>query len=237
MPRLATVPALAIGGAAAVLMATTGAYAYYNINRLNRYETTDQAEKFSAEYERKYLKFEKLPQPAITNVKLDVQVYPRQRLLTAKGGYALVNDGNTPISEVHVRKGDRDVEWLKLDIAGARLASDDKRFGYRIYRFDRPLAPGATTTLSFASRIWHRGFRASRPATDIISNGTFVNNFDFAPLIGMDRNGLLTDRVKRRRQGLPAELRPAKLEDLSATGQNYIHADWVMSDITQSAWM
>ena len=33
----------------------------------------------------------------------------------------------------------------------------------------------------------------------------------------MNRQGLLSDRAKRRRQGLPPELRPAKLEDLSAT--------------------
>ena len=48
----------------------------------------------------------------------------------------------------------------------------------------------------------------------------------------MSRQGLLSDRTQRRRQGLPAELRPARLEDLSATRKNYIDADWVMSDIT-----
>jgi ABC-type transport system involved in multi-copper enzyme maturation permease subunit len=232
VPHAATIPAVAIAGIAALLMATSGAYAYYNIAKLNRYETSDQAEKFSADYERKYLKFEKLPQPAVTKVVLNVELHPAQQMLITHGTYGLVNDGNAPIAQIHVRKGDRDVEWLKLNITGARLVSDDEQFGYRIYRFDRPLAPGATATLNFASRIWHRGFRASRPATDIIGNGTFVNNYDFAPLIGMDRNGLLTDRVERRRQGLPAELRPAKLEDRSATGQNYLHADWVMSDIT-----
>jgi ABC-2 type transport system permease protein len=232
LPRLASAPALAIGGVAAALMIATGAYAYYNIKVLNRYETSDQAEKFSADYERKYLKFEKLPQPAVTRVALNVQLYPKQRMLVTDGTYALVNDGNAPMNEVHVRKGGRDVEWLKLDIAGARLASDDEEFGYRIYRFDRPLAPGASATLAFKSRIWRRGFRASRPATDLIENGTFVNNTDFAPLIGMDRNGLLSDRTKRRRQGLPSELRPAKLEDMRGTRANYVHADWVMSDIT-----
>ena len=36
----------------------------------------DDAEKFSADYERKYLKYEKLPQPSITTVTLDVQLYP-----------------------------------------------------------------------------------------------------------------------------------------------------------------
>ena len=232
LPRMARAPVLAIGGVAAALMVASGGYAYYNIKVLNRYETSDQAEKFSADYERKYLKYEKVPQPAVTNVGLNVQLYPKQRMLVTDGVYALANRGTTPISEVYVRKGDRDLEWLKLDIAGARLASDDKTFGFRIYRFDRPLAPGASARLVFKSRLWRRGFRASRPATDLLENGTFANNFDFAPLIGMDRNGLLTERAKRRRQGLPPELRPAKLEDMRGTAHNYIHADWVMSDIT-----
>jgi ABC-type transport system involved in multi-copper enzyme maturation permease subunit len=232
LPRLAGAPALSIAGIAAALMLVSGAYAYYNIKVLNRYETSDQAEKYSADFERKYLKFENLPQPAVARVVLNVQLYPKQRMLVTNGTYGLVNNGNVPVNEIHVRKSDRDLEWLKLDVAGARLVSDDRKFGYRIYRFDRPLAPGATATLEFKSRIWRRGFRAGRPATDLIENGTFVNNYDFAPLIGMDRNGLLSDRAKRRRQGLPSELRPAKLEDMSATRYNYIHADWVMSDIS-----
>jgi ABC-2 type transport system permease protein len=110
--------------------------------------------------------------------------------------------------------------------------SDDEKFGHRIYRFDRPLAPGATTTLTFQSRLWRRGFRATSQATDVIENGTFVNNFAFGPIIGMNRQNLLSDRAQRRRQGLPPELRPAKLEDLKATARNYIGTDWVNSDIT-----
>ena len=230
--RHATAPSLAIAGLAAAGMAATGAYAYHNIKQLNRYETSDEAEKYSADYERHYLKYENLPRPVVTKVVLDVRLFPKQRKLEASGRYDLRNDSGVPISDIHIRQGDRDAEYLKLDVAGARLASSDKKFGYRIYRFDRPLAPGATTSLSFTSRIWHRGFPAGTPATDVIENGTFANNFGFAPIIGMNRNGLLSDRTERRRQGLPAELRPAKLEDLKATRQNYVDADWVMSDIS-----
>nr|MBA3835095.1 aminopeptidase [Sphingomonas sp.] len=144
----------------------------------------------------------------------------------------LENSTDAPIRDVHVRNGSRDTQFLELDLAGARLVSNDQRFGYRIYRFDRPLEPGQTTSLTFKSRMWRRGFSASSPATDIVENGTFVNNFDFAPVIGMDRQGLLSDRTQRRRQGLAAELRPAKLEDMSATRHNYVGTDWVMSDIS-----
>jgi hypothetical protein len=230
--RYTSATTLGIAGVALASMAATGAYAYYNIKVLNRYETSDQAEKFSADYERKYLKYETLPQPAITQVTLDVQLFPRERKLLASGRYDLRNDTGAPLTYVHVREGDRDTQFLALDVAGARLVSNDVKFGYRIYRFDQPLAPGATTALTWRSQIWRRGFRADRPFTDVIENGTFVNNFDFAPLIGMSRQGLLSDRAKRRRQGLPPELRMAKLEDMGATAHNYVGSDWVMSDIT-----
>ena len=73
--------------------------------------------------------------------------------------------------------------------------------------------------------MWRRGFAAFNPQTDVIENGTFANNSEFAPIIGMDRNNLLSDRAKRRRQHLTPELRMAKLEDISATSRNYIGSD------------
>jgi aminopeptidase N len=51
----------------------------------------------------------------------------------------------------------------------------------------------------------------------------------------MSRSGLLQDRTKRRKYGLPPELRPARLEDESARARNYVgNADWVKADITVS---
>jgi len=232
VPQTASAAALAIIGIAALAMAATGAYAYYNIKVLNRYQTSDEGEKLRADYERKYLKYEKLPQPSIDKVTLNVQLYPEQRMLVATGRYDLINRTNAPIAEIHVRQLEEDLQFQQLAVAGAHLASDDKKFGYRIFRFDTPLMPGMMTSLTFKSRLWRRGFRAFSPATDVIENGTFANNYDFAPLIGMSRMSLLTDRAKRRRQGLPPELRPAKLEDVSATNRNYIGSDWVKSDIT-----
>ena len=159
--RHATATPLAIAGVAAVAMAATGAYAYHNIKQLNRYQTSDEAEKCTADYERKYLKYEDLPRPVITKVTMDVQLFPKERKLVVDGRYDLRNDTDAPIRDVHVRQGERDLEFLKLDLAGARLVEHDDDYDYRIYRFDRPLAPGATTTLTFKSQLWRRGFRAS----------------------------------------------------------------------------
>ena len=43
----------------------------------------------------------------------------------------------------------------------------------------------------------------------VVDNGTFVNNGEFGLTIGMGRDGLLSDRAKRRKHGLPPELRMA----------------------------
>jgi aminopeptidase N len=163
-----------------------------------------------------------------------IDIDPAAKRLKATGHYMLRNDSGQPITEVHVRQGDDGAKFTRLEIAGAKLASFDETHLYRIYRFATPLAPGAAVRLDFATDIWRRGFANSGAATDIVDNGTFVNNYTFAPIIGMDRNGVLQDRTARRRQGLPAEQRMAKLEDTSAQVRTYIGADWVNSKITLS---
>lgn len=228
---------LASGGVALAALAGmigTGVVIYQNIKVLNIYQTSDEREAQTAEYERKFLKYAKLPRPVVTDVAFDVAIYPDDRRMTVKGHYDLRNDSGAPISELHVRQGDDSVEFSQLAVAGAKLASHDTKHAYRIYRFATPLAPGATTRLDFQSQVWRRGFANGPAATDIVDNGTFVNNFTFAPIIGMDQRGLLQDRTARRRQGLPDELRTAKLEDTSAQARNYIGADWVNSRVTIS---
>ena len=228
--RFGVVPAT-IGAAALAGAIGSGLLIHHNIKQLNSYWTSDEMEAFTAELEKKYLKNEKLPQPVITEVRIAADIYPGERRFEARGSYRLRNDTGRPLRDVHVRRGDLDVRFTQLAIAGARRVQHDEKYGYSIFRFDRPLAPGATAELNFASQIWHRGFRNRTQPTDVVRNGTFVNNFGFAPIVGMDRNGLLTDRIERRRQGLPAELRAAKLEDLWATGRNYVGTNWVMTDI------
>jgi hypothetical protein len=219
----------AVGG-----MIGTGLFINHNIKVLNTYQTADEREAQTADYERKYLKYETLPRPVVTDVEFNVDIYPDDRRMDVRGHYLLRNDTQAPITELHVRQGDETVDFIGLELGGATLAEHDKTFDHRIYRFDTPLAPGATTRLDFTSRIWRRGFANGAAATDIVDNGTFVNNFVFAPTIGMNRQDLLQDRTERRRQGLPDELRTARLEDTSAQSENYIRADWVNSRITIS---
>ncbi|WP_121114392.1 ABC transporter permease/M1 family aminopeptidase [Croceibacterium ferulae] len=238
-PRLARLPARMRGtpgvvfAAALVVFAATGVWAFYNTNVRNTYLTREDVEEQQAAYERKYLRYETLAQPSLTDVKLDVRIFPRDRRLAVTGLYHYVNDTGAPLEELHLRLPDLQTRLGAVAVPGARLAMRDDALQYRIYRFDRPLAPGATGTISFVTSREQQGFRASGDDTRLIANGTFLNNSEFTPQIGMNRASLLRDRVVRRRLGLPAELRMAKLEDVSARQRNYVgDADWVRSDIT-----
>jgi aminopeptidase N len=231
--RLKGAPGL-IAAVATVVLVATGVWIFYNTNVLNEYRTSDANEEFMANYEKKFLKYEALPQPTIADAKLVVDLFPAERRAEVSGRYLLRNLTQTPIRDVHVRDTDRETKILGVTFPGAKLASHDKDFGYRIYRLDQAMAPGEERSLTFKAQRWNRGFRNAGEDTRLVENGTFLNNLELAPAIGMDKSNLLQDRIRRREHGLPAELRPAKLENLSATKKSYFGAGWSTADITLS---
>ncbi|QIL01972.1 aminopeptidase [Sphingomonas sinipercae] len=230
--RLKGGPRLVAGGAL-LTFAATGAFAYYNTNILNRYETPEASDAYSARYEKKYLKFAKIPQPSVADVKLDVALYPHQRLATVQGSYLLRNLTGQPISDVHVRVTDRGLVLKQAEIAGGRLAMNDAVFGYRIYRLDRPMAPGESRVMRFATERHHRGFANGTPNTRIVDNGTFLSNSQLLPLVGVRTQPMVQDAAVRREFGLP-KLGRAPLEDESAAALPADEASWVNADIQLS---
>ncbi|MET4683602.1 ABC transporter permease/M1 family aminopeptidase [Brevundimonas faecalis] len=231
LPRRLMGPAGAVGGLALTAFVALGVYVFINTNVWNEYRSRDQQEQLMADYEKTLLKYEKTPQPEITDVKLDLDLYPHQPRLTTKGTYVIENRTGAPLNEVHLR-WNHGLKIAKLEVQGATVAKEWPQFEYRIYRFATPMQPGEKRTIAFETVLEQRGFKNSGDTTRVVDNGTFVNNGEFGLTIGMGRDGLLSDRAKRRKHGLPAELRMAKLEDVSALNHNYIGSGWVNADIT-----
>jgi len=229
--RLRGGPGLVLS-AATLVWAGTGSFIFYNTNILNEYRPEPGQEKRLANYEKTLLPFETVPQPRIVEVKLDVELYPREARAVTVGSYVIENHTGAPVPAVHVRWA-KPLQMTSLEVAGARLQKDFGDFDYRIYAFDKAMQPGERRTISFRTVLEERGFSNGAPLTRIVKNGTFLDNNEIAPLLGMDRVSLLQDRAKRRKQGLPAELRPAKLEDAAATGWNYLRhdSDWVSAEL------
>ncbi|MET0399157.1 MAG: M1 family aminopeptidase, partial [Longimicrobiaceae bacterium] len=223
-----------VAGAALLVFAGTGAYAFHNINVLNEYRSPLAGLARQAAFEKKYWKHHALPQPTVASMTVAIDLYPGERRAVTRGRYLLRNLTQLPITEVHVRLLHDDLELTRAAIAGARLVVDDGEFDYRIFRLDAPMRPGEERVLTFATRRWHRGFRNGPPNTRLVENGTFLDNHELTPVIGMSREGTLEDPTARRVYGLPERGGRAKLEDLAATAKAASLGGWTTADITLS---
>ncbi|MDI1363284.1 MAG: ABC transporter permease subunit, partial [bacterium] len=240
-PRLQRLPRRMTGKAgltlasALAVFAATGVFIFINTNIWNDYRTNIDNDKWQADYEKTLLPFETMPQPKIVSMLMEVDLYPDAPRVSTWGAYVIENRTGAPLKEIHVRF-DRDLTVKGLSIQGARSKKTYDRFNYRIFAFDTPMAPGERRKMSFTTERAQKGFPNSGAESRVVANGTFINNMEIAPILGMARDGLLKDRAKRRKYGLPAERRMAKLGDVASMRFNGLRkdADWVSSDITVS---
>ena len=241
LPRLRRLPDRVngpAGGAAAVAVAVAfgaSAWTYYNTNVLNVYRSEPDEERHLADYEKALLQFENIEPPRITDIRLQVDLFPRAVRAVTHGTYTIENRSGAPMNDVHVRWDPR-LRLDELSIDGATLQKEYKDFSYRIYKFDPPLGVHAKRSVVFATTLEERGFPNGRPLTRIVANGTFLDNTEITPAFGMERDRLLRDRSRRRKYGLDPNLRMAKLEDAAASAHNYLRhdSDFVSADITFS---
>jgi ABC-2 type transport system permease protein len=223
-------------GLLALALATwlgSGGFIYYNTNVLNRYVTAPDRDARLASFEKQFLRYEHLPQPRITAVKLDVQLFPRETRAVTTGSYRIHNRTGESIAALHITYPER-LALDQLELAGATLEQEWPEYHYLIYKLEPAMRPGETRDLRFVTTLGERGFPNSAPLTRIVANGSFLDNSEITPSIGISRDGLLKDRAKRRKYGLPVDLRPPTLEDDSGRMRNPFRADsdWVDADIT-----
>jgi hypothetical protein len=219
-----------------------GIYIYYNTNLLNAYYSTDQLNALQADYEKQYKKYEPVPQPRITDVKIKADIFPEQRRAVIKGNYILENKTTAEIDSLHVNIGTEAGVKSKLKMGiihlnnkPGRIVMDDEKLGYHIYKLPQPLLPGQTLTFDFEMEISNKGFRVGGENNTLVANGTFFNS-SILPGIGYDPNGELGDNKERKKLKLPDKKRMADVNDSTARMNTYISrdADWVTFEATVS---
>src|SRR5580704_5768224 len=184
-----------------------GAWICYNTEVLNPLLGPKDLERIQADYEKSYKPFAKTPQPHVRSVKYAVDIFPSSRNLNIRGEEVIDNPYSNPIEEIHFSLCPH--YDSSIDIPGAALVKDDIRLSYRIYRFASPLQPGEERTLRFTMKSKNHGFENNVSNTDIVQNGTFLDNLD-APVIGYMRSRELGDPVERKKYGLQeVDLMPA----------------------------
>lgn len=228
-------PALAASVLALALILGTGGFILYNTVQLNEWKPADEEERITVEYEKLYKRFETLPQPRITAVTLDVDIYPERRDLRIRGTYRLVNRSGRPVDQVHVDLlNSLLIRRMELGVPARRTIADREK-GYYAFRLARPLAPGDSTELRFEVEHDARGFEDEPSFFPVVENGTFFSN-QYLPGIGYNAEGELDDEAARARHGLPPRPRVAPIDDPSGRARNFVSrdADWIRFAATVS---
>jgi ABC-2 type transport system permease protein len=196
-PRLAAAAAFF-----AIIAIGSGAWYYYNAHVLNEYLDSDARRRIQADYERQFKQYENLPQPKVTAVDANINIYPERRSFDGNVRLTLENKTNQPIPQIHVTDQKQSVTNLKFD-RPFHLVSSMARDMYSIYALEQPLAPGETVTLTCNVGHQSRGFRDGNELPEFAYNGTFFDS-DYVPFIGYNTNLELDDPRRRREQHLPA---------------------------------
>lgn len=218
---------------ATVGMLLTGTWIFYNTNILNIYRTPQTGEKLQAEYEQLYSRFRTAPQPRITAVRVRADLYPSRRAARFRGSYWLVNKESRAIDSLHVTLPENALVHQLAPGRGARLVLTDVAHSYRILRLGRPLAPGDSIPFQFDVEYRNQGFPNGAPQTDLVYNGTFVNN-SLMPDIGYNPGGEISDDDDRKRHKLKPKPDFASIADPVQRRRQFISAsaDWVRFDCT-----
>ena len=203
-----------------------------------RHDTVDQPyysrqeqELQQVDFEKKYKKYELHPQPRIVDVKVDMNIFPKERNYNAKVKYIMVNKSGKNIDSIFVNH-DRDLKTIAFN-AKNTLVSKDTLFNFDIYKLEKALRPGDSLLVNFEMRNLPNTFLEER--SPVIENGTFLNNGMF-PSFGYPSDAEISDKDIREKYKLPAKELMAATNDSLARQNTYIssNADWITFEATVS---
>ena len=225
-----------VAAAAVVSILLLGGFIFYNTNVLNDYQLPTDVGRPQANYERRYKRFENTPQPTLTDAKLQIEIYPTTPAVDLRGTYRLLNTTSAPIDSVHVMFIDPaiDARSITFDRAYTPVVVDDET-RYRIFAFERPLAPGDSVQLVFDVSFRPRGFPNSGVQTKVASDRAIFDR-SWLPMIGYQPMHELSDLDARERFRLPPRPPAPRADDMKARqyrwpirNEDLVHLDAVVS--------
>ena len=207
-----------------IVFFSLGSYIYYVDNIKYERLSSNEREASAAEWEKKYGKFRSTPQPRITAVYVEIDLYPESRDLEINGRYTLENKTNFVIDSIHIDHGSLETEF-RFDVSNELLV-EDSTFNYDIFRIYPPLQPG--DSIQFEFNLKNTPNELLRNNSPVIANGTFLNN-GILPRIGYNPAGELIGPESRKKFDLPPRDRMPNPMDSTARMNNYISydADWI----------
>ena len=196
-------PALGIV-AALVVFAISGFTIYQNVSVKNAYVTNEAFLDMQEAFEKTYSRYDKFPQPKITDIEIFVDLIPEQRDVKARAIYQITNKGKATIDTLLINHtyGPKIAQMTTFTIDGVspELVKRDEDADFEIYHLADPLEPGETAEMEMVIEGGFDAFPNEGSQRDIVYNGTFLNNSIF-PSFGYP-GGEISSDLERKKRGL-----------------------------------
>lgn len=202
-----------------------GSVIFYNTNILNTFRTKFNAIEARTQYEKLYSKYRNAPQPKITDVSMNVDIFPQERALKVSGVFVIKNKTKSEINELYINLPSHKIDYVIELGKEAERTLYDKENGFMIYRFHEPLKAEELMTVKFSFYHEPKGFLD----TEVVYNGTFFQGSSIVPSIGYSESSEIRNVDERKKHGLPPKERKASVDDMNARMRmDYISdADWI----------
>ena len=215
-------------GLALLAFIGSGVVIFYNTNVLHRYQSSKDAVRNQANYEKWFrADWHKKPQPKVVDVDIDVTLMPKEGKYISKGKLVLENTHDVAINEVMVSHADGLNEVVLTPDSPWTETRYERNLGVHVFRLAKPLAAGGKLTLNFTLGDTRGGFSNGQQNTQVVENGSFLTMP--VPMIGYHSDAEISDDAERRRQKLaPKEQMPLPTA-AGARDRSYLAAesDWV----------
>lgn len=202
---------------------------YYDTNIARPYYSAKDQELQQVDFEKRYGKYRTLTSPRLVDVKLQMDLFPKERNYTSSIGLTYVNTSDEIIDTLFLCHNDNIVsEEFSLPL---HLFEQDTVVDIKLYALEQSLQPGDTLSIQFALANKPNTFLQDR--SGILENGTFLNNMMF-PSFGYPESHEIIDNDVRKKYDLPARDRMPDTKDTASWANNYISmdADWIDFEAT-----
>jgi len=200
-----------------------GGLIYKRLNIDQTFQNAKALEKYSVKYEEEMKPLTLLALPKIRSVEVDVDFKPSQQEAVVSGRYTIENVTNEPLETLYISLASNHTkDNLVLEVAGASTdpsaedADQLKTYNLRRFTFNPALPIGGFTNIDFET-YFHPPRLGDGGA--ILKNGTFVNNVQVMPQLGVPSH-FLADPDKRRKYNLAEREKLANRDDMDARQHN-----------------
>jgi ABC-2 type transport system permease protein len=212
------------------LFTTCASFVYYNTSILNKRVSEDESDLSIVAYEKKYKKYENIPQPKFVKMQYNIDVKPESAEAFIKITGIVINDGKEPIKQIHITLPPFSDSFV-VHIPNSKLNLRDDDCSYRIYDLNTPMQVGDSSTFTFTHFLLRKGFEDQASKKQIANNGSFFSTEQLLPNLGYLEAGELSDKDTRIKYKLPKKVLCPALDTnnvaVRASAQFGANADYV----------